>query len=65
MSKTVTLPDGYNGHTLLFFAEPVVEWPDGTVRVQCAETGKEYMARWIDRAELDKAVEAQSQPAGS
>lgn len=44
-SKTIVLPDGYNGHTAKFFAEPIAR--DGNlVKLRCAEPGREYQFRW-------------------
>jgi len=45
MTITITLPDGYNGHTKQFYAEPV-ETNGMTVKLRCATPGKEYMFRW-------------------
>lgn len=58
-AKVVILPDGYNGHTMEFFAEPVQA--DGSVvKLRCAEPGKEYMTAWRDRDAVEEAVAAQA-----
>ncbi|MCA7889079.1 hypothetical protein LGM58_38520 [Burkholderia contaminans] len=59
--RVVTLPDGYNGHTLRFYADPVVV--DGeTVKLRCAEPGKEHMTVWRSAAEVRDAVEDSDSP---
>ena len=50
--QTVLVPDGYNGHTALVYADPVEEWPDGTVKLRCAVPGKEHLIRWIGKDKL-------------
>lgn len=57
--RTVVVPNGYNGHTSLMYADPVEEWPDGTVKLRCAMPGKEYLIRWIGKGELAALIEAQ------
>jgi hypothetical protein len=55
MRRTVRLPDGYNGRTALFFADPIERQSD-TVKLQCAEAGKQHLIRWayaIDVEEQD------------
>lgn len=53
--KTITLPDGYNGHTAKSYTEPVQR--DGNlVKLMCAEPGKEYMIRWAEYAKLQTAI---------
>ncbi len=59
--QTVVVPDGYNGHTARMYADPVEEWPDGTVKLRCAVPGKEYLILWIGRDELAALIEAQQQ----
>jgi len=44
-NQIIELPDGYNGHTAKFYIEPI-EVEGDLVKLQCAEPGKEYMARW-------------------
>jgi hypothetical protein len=56
--QTVVLPNGFNGHTRVFFADPVEEMGD-TVKVSCATPGDEYMFRWIDKGELADRVRTQ------
>lgn len=50
--RTVLIPDGYNGHKIRMYADPIEEWPDGTVKLQCAEPGKEYMIAWRRKSEV-------------
>lgn len=53
--ETVRLPNGYNGHTELFFTKPLEE--DATmVKLSCAAPGKEYLTRWVYK----EALEAQT-----
>jgi hypothetical protein len=56
--KVVILPDGYNGHTMKFFVDPV-QVNGNVVKLRCAEPGKEYMTAWRDRAAVQAAVAAQ------
>lgn len=51
--KTIQLPDGYNGSTLPFYAEPI-ETDGQLVKLQCAAKGLEYMHRWARSADLNK-----------
>jgi hypothetical protein len=45
--KTVRLPDGYNGDTMIFYADPIcVEGRHA--RLQCAEPGKSHLFRWVE-----------------
>ncbi|WP_176043057.1 hypothetical protein [Burkholderia stabilis] len=57
-AKVVILPDGYNGHTIKFFADPV-QVDGNRVKLRCAEPGKEYMIAWRDRTAVQAAVAAQ------
>ncbi|TES96155.1 hypothetical protein [Burkholderia cepacia] len=54
----VSLPDGYNGHTLNFVGEPV-ERDGNIVKLRCAARGREHLMRWIDEADLQAAIVAQ------
>jgi hypothetical protein len=45
MGKKIVLPDGYNGHMMVFYAEPVATDGD-LVKLRVAEPGKEYMFAW-------------------
>jgi hypothetical protein len=54
----VSLPDGYNGHTVNCIGEPV-ERDGNLVKLKCAERGREYMIRWIDEADLQAAITSQ------
>lgn len=45
--QTVRLPDGYNGHTMAFYADPIsVEGRHA--KLQCADPGKSYLFRWAE-----------------
>lgn len=45
--QTVRLPDGYNDHTMVFYADPICV--DGRhAKLQCAEPGKSYLFRWAE-----------------
>ena len=57
--QTVVVPDGYSGHTVLRYADPIEERPDGTVKLRCALPGKEYLIRWIGKDQLAILLEAQ------
>ena len=43
--KVIILPDGYNGHTYKYYAEPLFK-DASVVLLKCAEDGKEYMVKW-------------------
>ena len=43
--KTITLPNGFNGHTVECFTH-ILEVMGSTVKLQVAEYGKEYMIKW-------------------
>lgn len=54
-NNTITLSDGYNGHTARFYSRPIAI--DGNlVKLQCAEPGKEYMIRWASIEEVKKQI---------
>lgn len=54
-ARVVFLPDGYNGHTMAFCAEPdVVE--GNVVKLHCAEPGKEYLIAWRCRVAFEAAL---------
>ena len=52
--KIIILTDGFNGHTVKCFAEPL-EVDGNLVKLQVAEPGKEYMIKWARREELINA----------
>ena len=58
-ARIVTLPDGYNGHTMRFNAHPL-EVSGDTVKLRCAVPGKEYMTAWRSAAEVQAAIGAQA-----
>lgn len=47
----VTLPDGYNGSTARFFAEPI-ERDGALVKLRCAEPGMTGCIRWVRASEI-------------
>ena len=47
MRETITLPDGYRGHTIKCYIEPIIDETNGAVKLQVAEEGKEYMFKWV------------------
>ena len=53
----IKLADGYNGHTIAFFSDPI-EVDGGAVKLRCAEPGKEYMTAWRAMAEVTAALAA-------
>lgn len=54
-ARVVFLPDGYNGHTMAFCAEPdAVE--GNVVKLHCAEPGKEYLIAWRCRNAFEAAL---------
>lgn len=55
MTLIIDLPDGYNGHTVPYFAKPI--WQGKSiVWLQCAVPGKEHMRRWAHRETWEKAL---------
>jgi hypothetical protein len=58
-STVVTLPDGYNGATELFFTAPL-ERDGRLVKLQCAAPGKQYLITWRAAADVAAALEAQA-----
>jgi fatty acid/phospholipid biosynthesis enzyme len=57
--QTVLVPDGYTGNTVLMYADPIEEWADGTVKLRCAEPGKEHLIRWVGKWRLAILLESQ------
>lgn len=57
-ARVVFLPDGYNGHTVAFCAEPVAV-EGNVVKLHCAEPGKEYMIAWRCRSAFEAALMSQ------
>jgi hypothetical protein len=57
-ARVVTLPDGFNGHTRRFYADPI-ETDGETVKLRCAEPGEEYLIAWRSAAEVRAAIEQQ------
>lgn len=57
--ETVTMPDGYNGHTDKFLVAPI-ETDGHLAKLACATPGKEYMIRWVRKSDIKKALKEQS-----
>lgn len=57
--RTITLPDGYNGHTVTLRAAPIRREGD-SVLLACAEPGREYLIRWARMSDVLNALAAQS-----
>jgi hypothetical protein len=55
--QTITLPDGYNGHTVKCYVEPI-EVDGNLVKLQVAEPDKKYMFRWARKNDLSLPDEA-------
>jgi len=51
----ITLPDGYNGHTMRFYAKPIAI-EGNLIRLQCAEVGKEWMSKTWPKWYLEKYI---------
>lgn len=62
--QVVELPDGYNGSTCKFFADPV-EVDGHMVKLQCAEPGLGYLINWVRAEEVAAALEKQTAGAKS
>ncbi|MEX3555681.1 MAG: hypothetical protein VB131_03395 [Burkholderia gladioli] len=58
-APVVSLADGYNGHTVRFDANPI-EVDGESVKLRCAESGKEYMTAWRSADVLRDAIESQA-----
>ena len=56
----ITLPDGFNGHTEIFYSTPIDRIGD-TVKLACASPGKEYMIRWVYINQLEATVRESQQ----
>jgi len=52
--STVTLADGYNGHTARFYTKPL-ETDGDLVKLACAEPGREYLIRWAHKQTVCEA----------
>ncbi|MGF6604613.1 hypothetical protein P3T23_009369 [Paraburkholderia sp. GAS448] len=58
-ADVVILPDGYNGHTMNFYVDPIEVMGD-TVKLRCAEPGKEYQFAWREKSVVEAAVASRS-----
>jgi hypothetical protein len=54
----VSLPDGYNGATMVFFAAPVETHGD-LVKLHCAEPGRDFLMAWTLSTDVATAVSNQ------
>ena len=61
LDQTITLPDGYNGHTAKFFATPTHQDAD-SVRLTRAEPGKDYQVRWCSKERYEAALAQPEMP---
>jgi len=52
--QTIRLADGYNGDTVLLFADPI-EVEGHLVKLQVAEPGRGHLFRWASKEELKNA----------
>ena len=53
-NNIIILPDGYNGDAAKFYLSPILAEDGNTVKLQCAEPGKEYMSRSVHKADIEK-----------
>jgi hypothetical protein len=53
--QTIRLDDGYNGGTVLLFADPL-ETDGSMVKLQVAEPGRGHLFRWAFRVVVEKLV---------
>lgn len=49
--KIIELPDGFNGATMAFYADPI-EVDGEMVKLQCALPGKGHLIRWARKSDL-------------
>ncbi|WP_223518275.1 hypothetical protein [Pseudomonas sp. BF-R-21] len=56
-TATVTLPDGYNGNTEVFYAVPM-ERDGDLLKLQCAAPGKQFLFTWRAECDVKTALEA-------
>jgi hypothetical protein len=57
MKKTISLPNGYNGHTVKCFTD-ILEESANAVKLQVAEPGREYMFKWCWKSVYNKLMQA-------
>jgi hypothetical protein len=51
--KIIELPDGFNGATMAFYADPI-EVDGQLIKLQCALPGKGHLIRWARKSDLQK-----------
>lgn len=49
----IKLPDGYNGATMEFYAEPV-EVDGDLIKLQCSAPGKSHLIRWARKSDINR-----------
>jgi hypothetical protein len=54
--KTIRLADGFNGDTVLLFADPI-EIEGHLLKLQCAEPGRGHLFRWASAEEVKNGLE--------
>lgn len=52
----IEFPDGYNGHTEIFYSEPIGKDDVGRLKLRCARPGAEYMIKWVTPELLEQAI---------
>lgn len=50
-AKIIELPDGFNGSTMAFYADPI-EVDGELVKLQCALDGKRHLIRWARKSDI-------------
>lgn len=56
MNPIITLPDGYNGGSARFYAEPL-ERDGGLLKLACATPGMKGCIRWVRESEYVLALQ--------
>lgn len=57
--RTVRLPDGVNGDTVLVFTDPL-ETDGNLIKLQVAEPGRAHLFRWASQTDLANALGKQA-----
>ena len=53
----IELPEGFNGHTVKMHSEPIAYGSGLTVKLRCAEPGREHETGWFFDAMVKRAVD--------
>ncbi len=53
--KKITVPDGYNGHTVDLWAEPILDQDAGMVKLRVV--GSDYLFQWVYRDTYERLPE--------